>query len=478
MTHLTIVQLNDIHAYLELHPELFWAGDRATYRPAGGYARIATLLQQLRQEQTPLLAFDCGDTFHGTYPAVQTRGEALLPILQQLNLDAMTGHWDFAYSPQRLKELAAQLPYPMLALNCFEEESGDHFFEPYTILETGGLRVAAIGLAAYIVDQMSGGSFSEGITMTLGAAELPHTIAMLRDEEKVDLVVVISHLGFPQEMQLAREVSGIDVLLSAHTHNRLWAPARAGETLVIQSGSHGSFLGHLTLQIEKRRVVDFRHRLLVVEESIAPDPQMAAIVDDVLAPHRALLDEVVGETRTALNRGRILESTMDNFLLHSLLHTQEADIALSHGWRYGAPIPPGPVTVGQLYNITPMDPALYTVELSGEEIWQMLEKNLEQVFARNPYDQVGGYVKRALGLNAYIKIENPPGQRLQELFIRGEPIQPTRTYSAVHITTQGVPPSMGQNRHRLNTTAVQAMTRYLQDNSPVEIPLQDTFVAV
>lgn len=478
MSQLTIVQINDTHAYLNQHPELFWAGNRAEYRPAGGYARIATLLKEIRRENDPVLVFDCGDTLHGTYPAVETEGQALVPLLQRLGYDAWTAHWDFAYGPQRLAQVAAQLPYPLLAANCYDEQSGQRVFDPYTVIEAGDLRVGVIGLAAYIVDKMMPDSFSEGLRLTLGLHELPPLINRLRREERADLIILISHLGFPQEMQLARDVPGIDVLLSAHTHNRLWAPARAGDTLVIQSGSHGSFIGKLTLQVEQGRVVDFRHRLLVVDASIEPEPEIAAIVDDVLEPYHDMLAEVAGETRTGLNRGQVLESTMDNFLLQSMLHEQDAHVAFSHGWRYGAPIPPGRVTVEQLYNIVPVNPALFTVELSGDEIWNMLEQSLEQVFSRNPYDQVGGYVKRCLGLNCYAKIENPPGQRVQELFIRGEKARPDQTYSAVFITTQGVPEKYGHNRQKLNTRAVEVMRRYLQEAGPATVNLQRTVVAV
>ncbi|MFW6182911.1 MAG: bifunctional metallophosphatase/5'-nucleotidase [Chloroflexota bacterium] len=478
MKHLTIVQINDTHAYFELHPELFWAGNRAEYRPAGGYARIATLLREIQTEHKSVLALDCGDTIHGTYAGVESQGQALVPILRRLPFAAMTAHWEFAYGPQRLQEVAAQLRYPLLAANCYDKQSGERVFKPYIIHEAGDLRVGIVGLAAYIVDKVMPDSFSKGIRMTIGLDELPPIIATLRREEKVDLIVVISHLGFPQEMQLAQDVEGIDVLLSAHTHNRLWAPARVNETLVMQSGSHGAFLGALTLEVDGRRVADFRHRLLVADAGITPDPAVADVVDGVLKPHRDLLNEVVGETRTALNRATLLESTMDNFLLQSLLHVQEAQVAFSHGWRYGAPIPTGPVTREQLYNIVPMNPALFTVELTGEEIWTMLEQNLEKVFARNPYEQLGGYVKRCLGLNCYIKIENPPERRIQELFIRGEKVQPDRTYSAVYITTQGVPEQLGNRRQKLEMRAVEAMERYLQEAGPARAELQGAFTAI
>lgn len=146
---LTIIQLNDSHGYFELHPELFWAGDHADYRMAGGYARIATILNQIRREKPgQALAFDCGDTIHGTYAAVETRGEALVPILNALNFDAMTAHWEFAYGPDQFKKVVRQLNYPMLAINCYDKTTGKLVFEPCIIKEAKGLRIGVIGIAS------------------------------------------------------------------------------------------------------------------------------------------------------------------------------------------------------------------------------------------------------------------------------------------------------------------------------------------
>jgi 2',3'-cyclic-nucleotide 2'-phosphodiesterase (5'-nucleotidase family) len=108
-------------------------------------------------------------------------------------------------------------------------------------------------------------SFNEGLEFTLGREELPPIIDILRTQEKIDLIVLVSHLWFPQDMKLLSEVQGIDVCLSGRTHNRLFKPALQGKTLVIQSGCHGSFLGHLDLEIEGGSVVDYRHRTLRIQ---------------------------------------------------------------------------------------------------------------------------------------------------------------------------------------------------------------------
>lgn len=476
---LTIMQMNDSHAYLELHPELFWSGDHAEYRKAGGYARIAAVLNQVRQDNPGrVLAFDGGDTIHGTYVAVKTQGEALIPILNTLGFDAMTAHWEFAYGPDQFRKVASQLSYPMLACNVYDQVSHKLIFPPYTICEASGLRIGVIGIASTIVDKTMPPSFSKGLYFTLGNEELSGYISKLRQEEKVDLVLVLSHLGFPQDVKLAQEVKGIDVLLSGHTHNRLFAARQVGDTIIIQSGSHGSFLGRLDLEVEDRHVISYKHELLVIEESIQPDKTAQALVEEAILPYREELDQVAGQTSTALHRNLLLESSMDNLLLQSLLEHTGAQIAFSNGWRYGAPIVPGPITLNDLWNIIPVDPPVSTVQLTGDEIRTMLEESLEHTFSQDPYCQMGGYVKRVLGMNLYFKVENAAGQRIQELFVQGQTLKGDQLYTAAFVTAQGVPDKYGVNREDLELHAVEGLRKYVAARSPVDASQRGTVIAI
>jgi sulfur-oxidizing protein SoxB len=172
----------------------------------------------------------------------------LIPILNSLGLDAMAAHWEFAYGPATLKQRAAELSYPMLAINVYDQATKERLFPPYNVKEIGGLRIGLVGIASNIVDKTMPPSYSEGLQFTLGREELPPIIDVLRTQEKVDLVILISHLGFPQDMKLLSEVQGIDICLSGHTHNRLHRPVLQGQALVIQSGCHGSFLGRLDMR--------------------------------------------------------------------------------------------------------------------------------------------------------------------------------------------------------------------------------------
>jgi len=464
---ITILQLNDSHGYLEVHPELFWEGGRETYRRVGGYARISSLFNRIRQERRgAVLALDNGDTVHGTFPAVRSRGEDMIPILNHLAFDAMTAHWEFAYGPKQFNKIAGKLNYPMLAINCYKKDAEDLAYSPYMVIERNGIRVGIIGIAATIVDKTMPAHFSEGLRFTLGREELHRYIGELH-KNGVDLVVVFSHLGYPQELQLAQDVEGIDVLLSGHTHNRLYEAVVVNRTIVIQSGCHGSFIGRLDLRVSDRGVKDFRHELITVEKSIKLDPEAEDMIDHCVGPHRDELQTVIGETRTALSRSRVLESTMDNLLLKSIREETGAELAFSNGWRYGAPVLPGRFTMNDVWNIVPTNPPVSVCELTGEELWMMMEENLEHTFSRNPYMQMGGYVKRCSGLNIYFKVENPKGRRIHDFFVAGKRLDKKKTYRTCFITTQGVPAKYGSNRENLDVKAVNVLAEYVERNSPV-----------
>lgn len=458
---ITLLQMNDLHGYLDLHKEIYYDDNGIRIAKAGGFPRIFTLAERIRKEAGEILFLDNGDTLHGTYEAVKSRGAALIPLLNRLKLDAMTFHWDIAYGPQVLKEREQELSYPILAINAYHEDTHELFMSPYLMKEINDVRVAVIGVACNIIDKTMPKSFSEGLYFTDGLMELPGYIEEVR-EKGAELIVVLSHMGFPQDVEILRKVPGIDVCLSGHTHNRLHEAKKIKDTWIIQSGSHGSFLGRLDLTLEDRKIVHVDHALLDVSEDLPEDPETRALMEEVMAPHRSFLDTPVGETKVLLHRGTSLESPMDNLLLSALLHETGAEVAFSNGWRYGVPIEPGTLTMRDLHQIIPVNPPVSTVKLTGQEILDMIEDNLEHTYSRNPLDQMGGYLKRALGIKAYLKIENEKDKRIQEIFVGSERLDPERTYTACYVTSQGVPERFGTDHRKLETKAIDALVSYLK----------------
>ena len=205
---LSIAYLNDVHAYLEPHAEIFYKEDgKETVETAGGYARIASVVKAIRSNNSNTLLFDGGDTFHGTLPVVESQGEALIPILNTLDFHAMVFHWDFAYGPAQLKKLAGQLSYPVLGINVYNED-GSLFFQPYIIKEIESVKIAVIGICSNIIDKMPE-RFSEGLKITDGMNELPAVIEQVK-AEGAEVFILLSHNGFPQDVELISKVAGIE----------------------------------------------------------------------------------------------------------------------------------------------------------------------------------------------------------------------------------------------------------------------------
>ena len=476
---LTLIQINDTHGYLEPHPELVWTEAGPAYPVMGGYARIASLLNQARKDNPDgVIALDNGDTFHGTYPAVASKGEALVPLINALRLDAMTAHWEFAWGPKHFQEMTKRLNHPMLAINCYDKQTGIQVFPASIVVERAGLRIGVIGIAATIVDKSMPPHFSEGVRFTLGVDELPVEIKRLRGTEAADLIVVLSHLGFPQDAKLAKIVDDIDVLVSGHTHNRLEHPVRIGDTLIIQSGCHGSFIGKLELTIDDGKIADVRHQLIPVNESISADVEMQSLVDGVMQPHRKMLDEVIGHTSIGLHRNANLYAPMDDVLLAAIARAADTEIAFSNGWRYGAPVPPGPVTMNDLWNIIPTNPPVSCVKLKGSEIREMMEENLERTFSSDPFGQMGGYLKRFRGLTIYGKLENPTGHRIEHIFTQNGRVENDRSYEVAFVTAQGVPKKFGHDRRDLPIKAIAALRNYFQRFSDETISGVGRFIPV
>lgn len=476
IVHLKILQINDTHSYLELHNEHVYTPEGIEVEQAGGYARLKHIVEACRKERGNVILLDNGDTLHGTYDAVASKGWNMVDILEHMGFDAMTFHWDSAYTPQNLKKLEKELSYPILAINCYSKKTGKLYFTPYIMKEFEGLKVGIIGIAANFIDKMMPPKFSEGVRFTMGDEELPGYIKEVR-AKGADLVILLSHNGFPQDIQMLKTIPGIDICLSGHTHNRLYDIVKINDSYIIQSGSHGSFIGHIDLAYDGK-IKDICHELIYVDESVPEDKEMKKLVDLALENNREMLKEKVGKTKSLLHRATSLSSPMDNLLLKSLLLASDAEIAFSNGWRYGAPIPPGKITLEDLYRIIPVNPPVSTAILTGEEIWDMVEQNLQNTYATDPYKQMGGYVKRAMGIRVYFKVENPETLRVQQIYVGDKPLDREKDYKVAYVTRQGVPADKyGREHKNLEVDAIEAIRTYLSKHDFVD-DTKEAFVVV
>jgi sulfur-oxidizing protein SoxB len=405
-----------------------------TYGRMGGLDRMATLVKAIRAERGDrVLLLDGGDTWQGSFTAMQSQGADMVGLMNALNPDAMTGHWEFTYGARRVEELVKQLKFPFLAGNVKEATWGDPVFQPTAVFERGGLRIGVIGQAfpytpvanpRYLIPDWSFGIQEEKIAAN---------VARLR-EDKVDLVVLLSHNGFDVDRKLASRVRGIDVILTGHTHDALPFPLKVGDTLLIAAGSHGKFLARLDLDVRDRRIQSYEFRLIpILSEAIAGDLDMAALVREVRLPHLDRIDKPLGRTDSLLYRRGNFNGTFDDLICDALLAERDAEIALSPGFRWGSSLlPDQEITADDVYNQTAITyPAAYRTEMTGAYLKEVLEDVADNLFNPDPYYQQGGDMVRAGGLAYTLTVDRPAGQRISDLVLlrTGEKIEATKRYT-------------------------------------------------
>ncbi|MFY0691234.1 MAG: thiosulfohydrolase SoxB [Paracoccaceae bacterium] len=404
------------------------------YGRVGGLDRVSTVINQIRSDRPDALLLDGGDTWHGSYTCYQTQGQDMVNVMNALKPDAMTFHWEFTLGSERVAEIVEGLPFSALGQNIFDAEWDEpaELFAPYKFYETGGVKVAVIGQAfPYMPIANPGWMFPE---YSFGIRD--ERMQEMVDEVRgmgAELVVCLSHNGFDVDKQMAGVVSGIDVILSGHTHDALPEPALVGETIIVASGSNGKFVSRVDLDVRDGRMMGFRHKLIpIFSDVIAPDPEITALIDEQRAPYMDQLSEVIGKTDSLLYRRGNFNGTWDDLICDALISEREADIALSPGVRWGPSILPGQdITREDIWNVTSMTYGqAYRTEMTGEFLHVVLEDVADNLFNPDPYYQQGGDMVRTGGLGYRIDITQPQGSRITEMTLlrTGEKIDPAKTY--------------------------------------------------
>lgn len=420
-----------------------------TYGRMGGLDRIATIVKRIRAERGDnMLLLDGGDTWQGSYTALKTNGQDMVEAMNALAPDAMTGHWEFTYGADRVTEIIESLPFPFLGGNIYDAEWNEPAFEAYKMFERGGVNIAVLGQAfpytpianpRWMFPNWSFGIREEDIAANVAAARAAGA----------DLVVLLSHNGFDVDRALASRVSGIDIILTGHTHDALPEPVKVGSTLLIASGSHGKFVTRLDLDVRDGALKGFRHRLIpVFSDVIAPDAEMDGLITRLRAPFKDELRRELATTETLLYRRGNFNGTFDDLICQALLDVREADIALSPGFRWGTSVLPGEkITVEDLHNACAMTyPAAYRSTMSGETIHAILEDVADNLFNADPYYQQGGDMVRVGGMAYTIDPGATMGNRITDMTLveTGAAVEPGRDYvvagwASVNEATEGPP---------------------------------------
>ncbi len=421
------------HAYTFLDFET--ASQR--YGKVGGFAELATLVKRLKASRPGALLLDGGDTWQGSATSLWTNAQDMVDACKLLGVDVMTGHWEFTYGMERVKEIVEKDfkgKVDFVAQNVKTTDFGDPVFAPYVIKPINGVPVAIIGQAfpytpianpRYMVADWSFGIQDDNLQKMVDEAR----------GKGAQVVVVLSHNGMDVDLKMASRVRGIDAILGGHTHDGMPVPVlvknAGGTTIVTNAGSNGKFLGVIDFDVKNGKVADFRYTLLpVFANQIQPDAEMAALIRKVRAPYESKLAEKLAVTDGTLYRRGNFNGSWDQLVCDALMEVQGAPIAFSPGFRWGTSLLPGEAITRELM----MDQLATTYSyatvtpMSGEMIKTVLEDVADNLFNPDPYYQQGGDMVRVGGLTYAIEPGAKMGARITDMRLDGKAIDAAKTY--------------------------------------------------
>jgi sulfur-oxidizing protein SoxB len=459
--HALLKHFNIRPGSIEAHAFTFlnFTDEARRYGKVGGFAHLATLVKQLRSgvgEGNSLL-LDGGDTWQGSGTAFWTRGKDMVGACNELGVDVMTGHWEFTYLAEEVLANVEAFQGDFVAQNVkakedalfegtpvYDEDTG-HVFPPYTIKEMGGAKVAVIGQAFPYTPIANPQRFIPDWTFGINDGDMQQLVERIRDTDKPDVVVVLSHNGMDVDLKMASVVRGVDVIFGGHTHDDVPAPTEVsnpgGVTLVTNGGSNGKFLGVMDLDVGKGRLKGYRYRLLpVFANLLKPDAGMSAYVEKARAPYQDPLKEELAVAGETLYRRGNFNGTFDQVICDALIEANDAQISLSPGFRWGTTVLAGqPITLDHVMDQTGMTyPETYRREMGGEDIKLILEDVCDNLFNVDPYYQQGGDMVRVGGLDYVCDPTRGFGERISEMALNdGTPIDPKKKYVVAGWATVG-----------------------------------------
>ncbi len=351
--HLKVVHVNDTHSHL--YP--FKSPTTGMLEPLGGFARLATVVGQERAGAEPVLLLHGGDSLVGsdsnylvngkpdyaTLPSYGYRGIDDFDAMNALGFDAMViGNHELDYGRRWIEGLIGRAKFPVLSADVIRRDlpdldgsSGKLLARPYVILNRGGLRIGIIGLTTTQYIQSLQVQVKDPVEV---ARELVPQVA-----RQSDLVLVLSHLGFKPDMELARAVPGIDLIVGGHSHTMVNEPVLIGETLIVQDGAFAPQVGILDLTVAGGKIAQYTYRLKTLDASVPEDAKVKAALDGLLA---------IGSVGDRPLTGRMFErSSLNSLATSAMLKATDADAALIAADSLSGSLGPGAPSAQQFFNV-------------------------------------------------------------------------------------------------------------------------------
>ena len=405
----------------------------------GTFPRMVTLIEQRRQaHDNPVVVAGAGDQVspHALSPVSQWRTPVAVLNGVEPAADAIGNH-DLDYGFEAVPAFAGASNYPWLAANVVNESTGEPIAgtQAYEIVERDGVRVGFVGLADGAIKPKTAVDFEEnGVALRDYREVGPSVAQQLKQQEDVDVVVALAHIGVGDAKELARADTGDNIdVIAVGDDEQYYPPAETSGSVITEAVARAEYVGELNLTVEDGDVTSWNGRLISTED-VPKDEEASAIISE---DREVGLNEVVARTETPLDARFATnyhrESNYGNLITDAMRAESGAQVAITNagGIRSNRVYGPGNLTVGDVSNVLPFANTLVTVELTGAELKQTLnsqlvtlESDTGQAFGEEISQQVSGVTFE------WVPHEDVPAEeRIRDVRVDGEPLDPEETYT-------------------------------------------------
>lgn len=455
----TILSTTDLHGHI-------LPFDYYLNRPEpGGLAQAATIIKEARKENPNLLLLNSGDTIQGT-PLVYYHNkknnqppDPMMLTMSALKYDAMAiGNHEYNFGLRVLEKARSEAQFPWLSANAYQKGTDRTAYDPYIVRDMNGVRVGILGLTTPGIPNWENKENYEGLEFREPVSEAKKWTTILREKERVDLVVISMHMGLEEDLRtgqinpgqvenenaavaIAEQVPGVDVILMGHTHREVPSVYING-VLLTQANRWASHVARVDVYMEKDdagrwKVAAKGARTIPITDKIKPDDEIAKLAEPYDRETQSWLGRVIGESPAELTAtdARFQDTAIMDLIQRVQLDAGKADVSMAASFNADARIPKGPVTVRDIAGLYVYENTLVVLEVTGQQLKEALEHSAKYFRAYEPNKRPEDLVDEKIpsynfdvaeGVTYDLDISKPTGQRIQNLKFKGKTVTPTQ----------------------------------------------------
>jgi 2',3'-cyclic-nucleotide 2'-phosphodiesterase (5'-nucleotidase family) len=453
---ITVLGTTDLHG--NIYPI-----DYYTNKPDNrGLAKVATLIKRARKENPNALLVDSGDTIQGTplqyyhNKKNNTPPDPMMSSMNALGYDAMAiGNHEYNFGLKVLEKARSEAKFPWLSSNTYAKGTDNTHYQPYLVKEVSGVRVGILGLTTPGVPVWENTQNYAGLDFREPVSEARKWVSVLREKERVDVVVIAMHMGLEEDLRtgeinpsqvpnenravaIATAVPGVDVIFMGHTHRDVPALSLNG-VLLTQANHWGRHLARADLYLQKEtdrwQVYAKSSRTIPTDDKVEADPEILKLTEPYDRETQAWLSRVIGESVAELTarEARFRDTAILDLIQRVQLEAGNADVSMVASFNPDARINKGPVTVRDIAGLYVYENTLVVLEVTGQQLKDALEHSARYFRAYEPGKTAAELVDEKIpaynfdiaeGANYFIDISKPLGQRIRDLSFRGKPLDP------------------------------------------------------